>query len=107
VNLAARLKDGERVHVPRTGDAPVAVPDDSGRSTGMDLEKATPAGPVNINTASLEELQTLPGIGETKAKAIIAYREDKQGFKSIDELQNVTGIGPATFERLKDLITVE
>lgn len=61
---------------------------------------------VNINTATLEELMTISGIGESKAKAIISYREENNGFKSIDELTNVSGIGVSTFEKIKDSITV-
>lgn len=60
---------------------------------------------ININTAPLEELMTLSGVGESKAKAIIAYRE-KTKFNSIDEIKNVSGIGEAAFEKIKDNITV-
>lgn len=61
---------------------------------------------VNLNTASLEELQTLTGIGESKAKAIIEYREDNDGFKNIEELKEVSGIGEALYEKIKNNITV-
>jgi len=61
---------------------------------------------ISINTASLEELQTLPGIGESKAKAIIKYREENNGFKSTDEITNISGIGTSTFEKFKDYITI-
>ena len=61
---------------------------------------------ININIASITELITLPGIGEAKAKKIITYREENGYFKTIDELKNVSGIGDATFEQLKTLITV-
>ncbi|MGL4875602.1 MAG: ComEA family DNA-binding protein, partial [Clostridium sp.] len=61
---------------------------------------------ININTASAEELKTLNGIGDSKAEAIISYREEKGGFKNIEEIQNVSGIGKATFEKLKDKICV-
>ena len=60
---------------------------------------------ININTASLEELMSLSGIGESKAKAIITYREQTK-FNSIDEIKNVSGIGEAAFEKIKDNITV-
>ena len=59
---------------------------------------------VNINTASLEELQTLPGVGESKAKSIIEYRE-KQKFKTIEDIKNVTGIGDSLFAKIKENIT--
>lgn len=61
---------------------------------------------LNINTASVEELQSLSGIGETKAKAVIAYRIENGGFSSIDELLNVKGIGKSTFEKIRPYITV-
>lgn len=62
---------------------------------------------VNINTAGVEELQTLKGIGAKKAADIVAYREANGGFKSVDELANVKGIGKATVEKLADEIVVE
>lgn len=61
---------------------------------------------INLNTASAEELDTLPGIGPAKAADIIVYREANGGFGSIEELQEVKGIGEKTFENLKDLVTV-
>jgi competence protein ComEA len=61
---------------------------------------------VNINTASIAELDTLPGIGPTTAQKIIDYREQNGPFVSIEDIVNVSGIGPASYERLKDLITV-
>ncbi len=62
--------------------------------------------PVNINTASAEELETLPGIGEVLAERIIAHREQYGAFRIVDEIMDVRGIGEATFEELKDYITV-
>lgn len=64
-----------------------------------------PVGKININTASLQELQKLPGIGVVKASRIIEYRETYGGFKNIDEILNVKGIGPKTFEDIKEKIT--
>ena len=61
---------------------------------------------ININTASAEELDTLPGIGPARAADIIAYREENGGFKNIEEIKNIKGIGDKSFEDLKDLITV-
>ena len=61
---------------------------------------------VNINTASVQELQTLPNIGPAKAQAIVEYRTQHGGFKSIEEIQKVKGIGEATFEKMKADISV-
>ena len=61
---------------------------------------------ININTASVQELTSLPGIGETKANNIVSYRTENGYFKKIEDLKNVSGIGDATFEQLKDYITV-
>lgn len=62
---------------------------------------------VNINTASIDELKSLPGIGEVKAKSIINYRESNNGFNSIDELLNVKGIGDATYNNLSSLVDIK
>jgi len=64
------------------------------------------SGKMNINSASASELDKLPGIGETYAQRIIEYREGHGGFKSIEEIKNVKGIGDATFEKMKDLIEI-
>lgn len=69
--------------------------------------QSKPVGKININTASKEELDLLPGIGEAKAQAIIDYREANGPFTSLEELMEVKGIGKATFDGLKDFITLE
>jgi len=100
VNLAQVLRDGDQVHVP-TLPSPEQAP--------LVDETPTSNAPrrVNINTATLEELQTLPRIGESTARAIIAYREQNGPFTSVDDLDQVRGIGSATLEGLRDLVTVE
>ena len=70
------------------------------------IESKESSTKININTASIDELMTLSGVGESKAKAIIAYREENGEFKTIEDLKEVSGIGDALFENIKDGITV-
>lgn len=105
LNLAAGLKDGDKLHIPAIG-TPLA-PVTAATGTEHETEPDGSIGPVNINTADEETLSTLPGIGTTRAQQIIAYREQHGGFKTIEEILEISGIGPASFERLKELITVE
>ena len=72
----------------------------------METKTSQPVGKVNLNTATLAQLDTLPGIGPAYAQRIIDYRTASGPFASIDQLQNVKGIGPKTFDKLKDLITI-
>jgi competence protein ComEA len=100
VNLAAPVADGSRVYVARTGEPlPVA-------STGAVGDGSQDAGPVDLNTATLEQLDDLPGVGPATAKAIIDERTRRGRFGSIDDLLNVRGIGPAKLDALRDLVTV-
>lgn len=96
LNLAAPVTDGERVYVPRVGEV---VPLASGGS-------GVPNGPLDLNTATLDQLDELPGIGPATAQAIIDERERRGGFTSVEELLDVRGIGPAKLEGLRDLVTV-
>jgi len=70
------------------------------------IESKENSAKININTATIDELMTLSGVGESKAKAIIVYREENGNFKTIEDLKNVSGIGDALFESIKDGITV-
>jgi competence protein ComEA len=104
LNLAATLKDGDRVAVPTIRLTQV-VPQASNSPT-----QAQPTVqvqyPLNLNTATLEELDTLPGIGPKTAQNILDYRFEKGSFQKIEELLDVPNIGPMTFEKIKDLVTV-
>lgn len=103
-NLAEVLQDGMQVYIPSKDEAKEALNEE--QSLGKDLSASQKEDAVNINKASKEELMTLPGIGESRADAVIACREEKGSFTSIEEIKNVTGIGDGIFSRIKDLITV-
>ena len=76
------------------------------KSASAAKAKATAANPVNLNSASVAQLQTLPGIGASTAQRIVEYRQKNGSFKKIEELMNVKGIGEKSFLKLKPLITV-
>jgi competence protein ComEA len=97
INLAGFLQDGQRVYIPVIGETT--------RSDTL-IDPGIEGQLIDLNTADIAELINLPGIGEDRAKAIIAYRNQIGGFKTIDQIQDIEGIGPATFEKLKGLITV-
>jgi competence protein ComEA len=104
INLAAILQDQDKVYIPSTEEVE-AHPDafEAVQGSGM---KAGGSGLVNINRASAQELEQLPGIGPVKAQSIIEYRDKNGYFTKIDDIINVSGIGEKTFERIKDSITI-
>lgn len=104
LNFARPLVDGEQIYVPEPGEAPPAGA--SGDSVEGGSGGGSSGGLVNLNTASATELETLPRIGPAMSQRIIDYREQHGGFTSIDQLKDVAGIGDATFDGLKDLVTV-
>jgi competence protein ComEA len=101
VNLAEILEDGMHLHIP------VRIPETNKEDQAeiSNNSAGSPIGIVNINFASQEILESLPGIGPVTAEAIISFRLEHP-FSRIEDLQKVTGIGPATYEKLKDRITV-
>lgn len=111
VNQALPLNDGQQIYVPTKEEAEKngeALADDvfAGAETGENSQPEE-SGKVNLNTADAAALQTLSGIGESKAQAILAYREEHGGFSSIEELMDVPGIKENTFIKIKDKIAVE
>jgi competence protein ComEA len=106
VNFAMKVSDEMVVYIPKKGEevpgagGVVALNNQPG-STGSGT------GKVNLNTATTNELETLPGIGPAKSSAILEYRESNGAFKTIEDLKSISGIGDKTFEKLKDLIIVK
>ena len=133
LNQAAELSDGQKVYVPTVQEAEaadVAAENGAGGNAGNlwdlgtqsavtgqtpegtgqiseDAGQGTGTGKVNINTADKELLTTLPGVGSSKADAILAYRQEQGGFSSIEEIMNVEGIKEGVFARIKDRISVD
>ena len=99
INLAAFIIDGEKLHIP------FSAKDDQSSTRKVTDSDNNPL--ININTASLSELETLPGIGPTTAQSIIAHRQQYGPFTQIEQIMNVPGIGPTTFEQIKGYITVD
>lgn len=102
INLAQKLQDGSSVTVPIKGQAAGAT----AGSASSSHDSSTPTGKVNINLATVDQLDTLEGIGSTRAKAIIQYREQHGPFQSVDDLLQVKGIGPKLLETIRDRLTV-
>lgn len=98
INLALKLSDQMQVYVPRKGEA-AATPNSRSAPGAI-------TSPININTATLDELDLLPGIGPSIAQAIIDYRTANGPFKTIEDINAVKGIGDALFAKIKDSITV-
>ena len=97
VNLAAPVADGEQVVVPGRGSAAAAAP-------GASAAGSAPSAPLDLNSATLEQLEALPGIGPVTAQKILDYRQAHGAFHSVAELQGVPGIGPAHISQLKGLV---
>lgn len=96
VNQAQFLKDGDQIRIPTTEEADAFLSSQQQKEEGL----------VNLNTAGREQLCTLPGIGEAKAEAILAYREQNGGFKSIEEIMQIEGIKEGLYNKIKEKIYV-
>jgi len=102
VNLAAALADGSQVFVPEPGEA---VPAASGVPAGS-APTPGPVEPVDLNSATVEQLDTLPGVGPATAAAIVLHREQSGPFATVDDLEAVPGIGPAKLAAVRELVSV-
>jgi competence protein ComEA len=100
VNLAAPVADGTQVVVPRRAPPATAAPS----SPAEPGAPGVPGGVVHLNTATIEQLDTLPGVGPATAQRILDYREQHGAFATVDELDAVPGIGPARMEQLRELV---
>jgi competence protein ComEA len=101
VNLAAVAIDGERIYIPKVGEV---VPVVLGNVPAV--ADTAPSGPVDINSATADQLDVLPGVGPTTAAAIIAHRLQHGPFQTVEQLGDVRGIGPAKLDALRGLVTV-
>jgi competence protein ComEA len=104
VNLAAPIADGEQIVVPRRGVAVAGAAGGAAAPAGAAAPGGAAAGPVHLNTATLEQLDGLPGVGPVTAQKILDYRQEHGAFGSVDELDAVSGIGPARLEQLRELV---
>jgi len=96
LNLAARLADGQQVNVPRRGEA--AAPATSGSPAAKSR--------INVNSATVAELDTLPGLGPVMAQRIVAYREQHGPFARLEQLREAKLVNASTFEKIKDLVSL-
>jgi competence protein ComEA len=96
INLAGIVRDGQQIF----------IPDVNGVTKASTVTASDRSGLLDLNKANKEELMTLPGIGATRAEDILQYRQDHSGFKTIDEIKNVKGIGETMFNQIKPFITV-
>lgn len=106
LNHAQRLSDGQQLHILPSGAAPAPAPGEpapAGDNSSSPGGSASGSG-VSLNSATAEELTELKGVGEVTAHAIVAYREEHGGFKDVEELLEVSGIGPAKLAQLKDQV---
>jgi competence protein ComEA len=105
VNLAAVLSDGQKIYIPSTGETEHFS--ETADISGAAVSEPSSGAKVNINQASKEMLMTLPGIGEAKAEAIIAYRQSAGRFKSPEELMNVPGIKEGIYAKIKAMVSID
>ncbi|MCB9078747.1 MAG: helix-hairpin-helix domain-containing protein [Anaerolineaceae bacterium] len=113
INQALELQDQQQIHIPRRDEASPPPPVQggpivavAGSRSGSSAPISNTGGIINLNTATLEQLDSLPGVGPAIAQRILDYRDSVGGFSSIEEITQVSGIGPATFDKIKALITV-
>ena len=102
INQAREVVDGEQIYIPTVEEKENGLVD----MPSLDEKTSASDGRININMASLEELMTLPGIGQSKASAIIDYRESNGKFGSVEDIMNIEGIKEGVFNKIKDKISI-
>lgn len=110
VNLAYTVQDGQKIYIPKTSDIDAEIGIDAKTGEAVIVYNGTEEGTrgkININTATLNELLSLSGVGESTAEKIIEYRKENGRFKTIEEIKNVSGIGNLKYESIKDYICVQ
>lgn len=110
VNQAQPVSDGQQIYVPTQEEVEqgnISVNASSGTQTQEGQQQSAEDGKINLNTADTETLKTLSGVGDSKAQAIVAWREENGGFSSIEDIMQVPGIKESTFAKIKDKIAVE
>ncbi|HEX3318752.1 MAG TPA: ComEA family DNA-binding protein [Solirubrobacteraceae bacterium] len=106
LNLAAKLEDGRQIVVPRRTGSSASTSPQSASGSDPSTAGAVPSRPVNLNTATAEQLDSLDGVGPVMAQKIIAYRQQHGGFGSVNELDRIPGIGEKRMATLRDQVTV-
>ena len=106
MNLAYELSDGQKVYIPSIKDETEEYISESAGESVLEDEDVKD-GKININTADIDLLQTINGVGESLASKIIDYRKQNGKFKSVEDLKNVSGIGDKKFEDIKDKVIVK
>lgn len=101
INLAVKVTDEMLIYVPKIGEMVADSPLIIEKGTGSSAQR------VNLNAASKEEFETLPGIGPSKAAAFVKYREENGPYQNIEDIKEVSGVGEKTFEKLKEYIFVQ
>lgn len=107
VNMAIKVQDEMHYIIPKTGDVVKENTSQVAKNNNTNQNESAKTSQININIATIEELDTLPGVGEATANKIINYRSENGEFKSIEEIKSVNGIGDKKFEEIKDLICVK